>query len=87
MTESITLPLTVAEVQKNASEKLRFAFQELKGHQLLDMRVYGIFSAAKTYMPTGKGVSVNVSKIPELIAALQEAERKARELGLIGTET
>lgn len=80
----ITQPITVGSVQKNSAEEVRATFSNYRGHDLFDLRVYGKFGAAQTFMPSGKGVSVNIAKLPELIALLQQAEAEARSLGLIG---
>ncbi|MDI7775513.1 transcriptional coactivator p15/PC4 family protein [Asticcacaulis sp. EMRT-3] len=77
------LPLPIGQIAKNASEEIRVALQEFKGLTLLDMRVYGRFSAAKTFKPTTKGISLNPALLPELIRVLQAAECDARKLGLI----
>ena len=37
-------------------------------------------------MATKKSVTVKVEKLPELIAALQEAEKQARAAGLLTTK-
>jgi len=79
----MTLPAQIAAIQKNASEEIRVCLQHFKGHDLCDIRVFGMFTTGKVFMPTGKGVAVNVMLLPDLIHALQEAERKAREMGLL----
>jgi hypothetical protein len=76
-------PVAVGAVVKNATEEVRVSLQHFKGHDLIDVRVFGKFSAAKTFMGTGKGVAINVAKLPDLIALLIEAERQARDLGLL----
>lgn len=79
----MTLPISIAQIPKNSAEETRVTLEEFKGLPLCDIRVFGQFSAAQTFMPTKKGVSVNVAMLPTLIAALREAEVKAREAGLI----
>lgn len=37
-------------------------------------------------MPTKKGITLAIERLPELIEALQQAERAAREAGLLGDE-
>lgn len=78
------LPLSIGFIDKNASEQIRIALQEYKGLTLLDMRVYGRFSAARTFMPTAKGISFNPALLPDLIVVLQAAEAKARCRDLLG---
>lgn len=77
------LPLTIGQIAKNASEEIRVALQEYKGLTLLDIRIYGRFSAAKTFMPTSKGISFNPALLPDLIHVLQNAESETRKLGLL----
>jgi len=77
------LPLPIGLIDKNASEQIRVALQEYKNLPLVDLRVYGRFSAAKTFMPTAKGISFNPALLPDLIRLLQSAETKARKLGLL----
>ncbi|WP_126419512.1 transcriptional coactivator p15/PC4 family protein [Asticcacaulis excentricus] len=78
------LPLPIGHVTKNATEEIRVALQEYKGLKLADIRVYGRFSAAKTFAPTAKGISFNPALLPELITLLQAAEAEARKRGLMG---
>lgn len=78
------VPTLVAEIAKNSSESVRIVLDTFKGHQLVDLRVFGTFSAASVPMPTKKGLSLNVALIPDLIEALQRAEAKARAMGWTG---
>jgi shikimate kinase len=81
----MTAPTIVAEIRKNARERVRVALDEWQGHKLLDLRVTTQLAASTdTWSPTKKGLSVSVAMIPALRLALVEAEAKARELGLIG---
>lgn len=80
----ITQPINVGSVQKNSAEEVRATFSNYRGHDLFDLRVYGKFGAAQTFMPSGKGVSINIAKLPELIALLQKAEAEARSQDLLG---
>lgn len=84
--ENSGLPFSVGAVKKNSQEEVRIAINEFKGHVLLDLRVYAEFSAAKVPMATQKGVSIRATAIPDLIALLQRAEVKARELGILEAE-
>jgi hypothetical protein len=76
-------PLLIATIQKNGSEELRVSLDHFRGHDLLDIRVFAAFTAANVPMPTKKGLSIRVDLIPELREALEAAEAKARELGLL----
>jgi hypothetical protein len=79
----VTNPIVVYEVQKNKRERVRVALDHFKGHDLIDVRVTVQMDHDGPYMPTGKGVSLKVEKLPELIAALQVAAAEAAERGLL----
>ena len=68
-------PAHLATVQKNATEEIRICRDSFKGHDLIDLRVFGRFGGpAAVMMPTKKGVSLQVSQLPALIEALQQAQ-------------
>ena len=52
-------------------------------HDLVGIRIYSDFSKSKEMLPTRKGVTVRLSMIAELIEGLQEAKRKAQEVGVL----
>ncbi len=81
----MTAPIIVAELRKNARERIRVALDNWQGHDLLDIRVTAqLNEATDVWCPTKKGLSVNVALIPALREALAAAEDQARERGLIG---
>ena len=77
----MTEPRIVATIPKNSREDVRVALTTYQGHDLIDIRVY---AAADPIRPrsnrsaTKSGVSINRAKIPELIRALQAAEREGK---------
>ena len=78
-------PVVIREISKNRRERLRICLDNYQGHDLIDLRVTTqLTEGTDQWMPTKKGVCVNVALLPELVEALQAAEAKARELGLIG---
>ena len=77
------LPLTVASIAKGEAE-VRVTLDEFKGHLTVDVRLFERFSAAAVMMPTKRGVTLGLAKLPDLACALADAEAKAREMGLIG---
>ena len=78
-------PVVVALLAKNSRETVRVALDSYRGSALVDVRVCVELTATSGLLtPTGKGVSLAVAKLPELLAALTAAEAKVRELGLIG---
>jgi hypothetical protein len=81
----MSAPVIIAELDKNRRERVRIALDQWQGHNLIDIRVTAQFGeAADVWAPTKKGLSMNVNMLPALLAALAEAEAKARELGLLG---
>jgi hypothetical protein len=81
----MSAPIVIAELRKNARERVRIALDEWQGHHLIDIRVTTQFAeAVDVWAPTKKGLSVNVSMLPALREALAAAEARALELGLIG---
>jgi len=78
-------PIVLATLQKNGRERVRVASDQFQGHDLLDIRVTTqISDVADVWSPTKKGVALSVTLLPELRAAIVEAERQAIALGLIG---
>jgi hypothetical protein len=81
----ISEPIIVAEFWANRrGESVRIQLREFEGVALIDIRKH--FTGADGKMlPTKKGLSVAVRRLPELIAGLRKALDKARELHLIAT--
>lgn len=75
----------VATIQKNSMEDVRVTLDEFSGHQLIDVRIYADFKTGnvETRGPTKKGVSLNISRLPDLIAALVTAKAEAERRGLL----
>ena len=77
----------VATIIKNSTEELRIALSEYRGHHLINCRIWANYdSPLEEKRPTKKGVTLAVAKLPELIEALQEAERQAQVAGLMKEE-
>jgi hypothetical protein len=67
----------VAEFQKNSAEVVRIHFIEWKKTTYMDIRVWyhdGIGDDGDT-KPTTKGLRINAELLPDLIRALNEAQR------------
>ena len=80
-------PVVIANLATNSRETVRVALDAYRGCELVDVRVCVELTASSgVQTPTAKGVSLAVSKLPELAAAFAAAEAKARELGLIGED-
>lgn len=80
----MTEPIVIAVLPKNRREALRIALDHYRGTDLVDLRVVVELSETSGLAtPTRKGLAVRVEMLPDLIAALAQAEAKARELGLL----
>ena len=73
----------VASFQKNKFEEVRVQIKEFKGYDLLDIRVYTALKESAEKIPTGKGLSINVSHFLDLKKALLAAESVLRENNLL----
>ena len=63
-------------LEKNATEQIRIGITESHGHDLAYDRVFFHNSKCpglETYLPTRKGLTVSITMLPELIAALVAA--------------
>jgi hypothetical protein len=75
---------SISVIRKNAAEEIRVELAEFNGHQLVNFRVWADpRNGGAERIPTKAGIACNVRLLPELIAALQEAETEARERGLL----
>ncbi len=73
---------------KNAREELRVALSEFRTERAVHHMVSaGVFyDDGSSFKPEQNGLNVEVDPLPELIAALQQAERQARTAGLLEDE-
>ena len=65
----------IRDIEKNSSNKIRISLTEFKGNNFVDLRVYYEDEEGE-YKPTKKGVALKPELIPQVIEALQEAERE-----------
>ncbi len=76
----------IATIRKNASEEIRVALSEFQAngttHQMVSARVF-YDDGAGNLKPGRNGINLKVDHLPALIAALQEAEAKPLESGLL----
>ena len=73
----------VASFPKNKFEEVRVQIKEFKGYDLLDLRVYTSLKEGEDKVPTGKGLSINVSHFQELKKAILETESILRQNHLL----
>lgn len=79
--------ITVATLPKGERAELRVTIAEYRGRRTIDLRIFEEFAASTgARSPTKAGVALSIERLPELRAALEEAERQAIDLGLIGEE-
>ena len=79
----------IATIEKNRSEELRIALKDYEGHDYVDIRTYiePYSDHGQGRVPTKKGITLAVRKLPALIDAIREAEERARSAGLLKGET
>jgi hypothetical protein len=77
------MSVIIAKLPVDDSE-VRVSLEEFKGVPIVDIRWHEPFTAARALTATKRGIGVPVEQLPDLTAALAEAVRRARELGLIG---
>lgn len=75
-----TEKITVAVLRKGEGE-VRITLDTFKGAPVVDVRLFEPFTPANVPMPTRKGVTLAIGRLPELAAALAEAETQARAFG------
>jgi hypothetical protein len=66
---------TVAVFQKNKFQEIRIGIREFKGNDLIDIRTWTMTQGSDEMVPTAKGVTMNISLLPELKKALDTAEK------------
>ena len=74
----------LATIRKNALEEIRIELSEFNGHDLLNIRIWTEpRNGGSERIPTKAGIACRVALLPEIIAALQQAEGEARARGLL----
>jgi len=74
-------PITVAVLEKSRAEDVRVSLSTYAGRQLLDLRIFADWDGRGVRCTSKKGLSLGVDRLPQLIAALEDARDKAAELG------
>jgi len=77
------MDICVASFPKNKFEEIRVQVKEFKGYDLVDIRVFAGTRDGEEKVPTGKGISINVSHFNELKKAILETEKVLRENQLL----
>ncbi len=73
----------VSTFPKNKFEEIRVQIKEFKGYDLVDIRVFAGSKEGEEKVPTGKGISINVSHFMDLKKAILEAEQVLRKHQLL----
>jgi predicted SpoU family rRNA methylase len=66
--------MLIAEIEKNAKEKIRVSIEEYKGHKFVDCRVYWK-DKDENWKPSRKGIALNDETLDEVIKALKKASK------------
>jgi hypothetical protein len=85
-TPALAEPVPIAKLWKSARDRTRHVRVELsehEGHPLINIRIWQTGSDGID-RPTVKGIALAIRKLPELAQAIDKAQSKARELGLLG---
>lgn len=78
-------PLIIATFPKSGREAVQLSLQEFAGRRRVDLRITAELTTTSGIMvPTKKGVGLEIGHLPGLIAALIQADFKAREMGWLG---
>ncbi len=75
----------VATIEKGRTQDIRVRLAEFHDKTYVDIRTFVVADATER-VPTKKGIAVPPPRLPDLIAALQDAEAQARAAGLIPSE-
>lgn len=74
--------VTIATLRKNSRETIVVRLCEMHGKPMADVRVY-VANKDEVQVPTSKGVAIRPELLGSVIQALQDAEAKAIDLGLV----
>ncbi|MBI3315071.1 MAG: transcriptional coactivator p15/PC4 family protein [Candidatus Omnitrophica bacterium] len=74
---------TVSVFPKNKFQEVRVGIREFKGNDLVDVRIWTLTQGSDQMVPTAKGVSINIHLLPELMKALQIADKILKDSKMI----
>ncbi|GEM_PF-1273214 len=75
--------ITVAIIDRSASVQVRVTLLTWRGEHKISVREYTPGPISGTWWASDKGVTLDVDKLPELIAAMRNAEAKAVSAGML----
>jgi len=67
---------TVYTFKKNQFQEIRASIREYKGNDLIDIRTWTTMKGEETFVPTAKGVTVNIKLLSELKKAIELIEKE-----------
>ena len=76
----------ISIIDKGRTSDVRVSLNEFHGRTYLDIRTHVVVDATGDRVPTRKGVTLPINKIPQLREAIEAIEAEARELGLLSGE-
>jgi len=74
---------TIATFPKSSIEEVRITLGTYRGYDLVSARIWTDADDGGDRRPTRKGLTLRVERLPELVAALRQAEEEARRVGLL----
>ena len=74
---------TVSVFPKNKFQEVRVGIREFKGNDLVDVRIWTLTQGSDQLVPTAKGVSINIHLLPELMKALQAADKILKDSKMV----
>jgi hypothetical protein len=80
-TGSLTIPIIIAEWDRNKREVVRVELDQYNGRHTVNVRVW--YRDGDALKPGKTGITLAVKHLPALAEALVDAERCARQLDLI----
>ena len=76
---------TIAVIERGKTSDIRVRLLKFHDQPFVDIRMFVVTDATER-APTKKGITLPPTLVPELIEALQMAEREARAAGFIPSE-
>ena len=70
--------ILIASLDKNSTERIEIKLTTWKCQDYIDVRVY-YTSNGKEYLPSKKGITLNVEFLPKLMQALEKADKVLKE--------
>jgi hypothetical protein len=83
-TQELTSPDDpIAVIEKNASTQVRVVISAWRGQHRLEIREFSPGPVNGTWWANSKGVTLDITKLPQLLQGLRKAEAEAVSRGLI----